>query len=286
MGIKNVIHRTWRYIRYGIPVEEHPQITNVTKVFVKQMAPNNILNGRCILIVGGGRGLGYYIAKKCVQEGAKVIIAGRNEKQLVSSAKEIGGQIKVAKLDISCVDVLGTFLQEAEKLWECKIDSLVNCAGISLHEGEFRNVTSEGWDAQMGINLKGNFFLTKEFISFLETHEDRSGNIIVLSSERGKRADDIPYGLTKVATNSFVQAIASKVIQEGIRLNAVCPGVTASDMTGFDRNNNLYAEWQANKRIYLPEEVAEVVLFLLSDVSACISGETITCNEGRHISHW
>ena len=57
-------------------------------------------------------------------------------------------------------------------------------------------------------------------------------------------------------------------------------------MTGFGRNGDLYAEWQPSKRIFLPEEVAEIVAFLLSDVSSCVSGEIITCDQGRYISHW
>ena len=66
----------------------------------------------------------------------------------------------------------------------------------------------------------------------------------------------------------------------------MAPGVTASDMTGFTKEGNLYAEWQPAKRVFLPEEVAEVVNFLLSDVSDCVTGEIITCDHGRYISHW
>ena len=126
----------------------------------------------------------------------------------------------------------------------------------------------------------------KEYISYLEAQTDSTGNIVVITSERAKRSDDIPYGLTKAASNSFIQGIGCRVIEKGIRINGVAPGVTVSDMSGFDRNGNLYAEWQAGKRIFLPEEVAEVVGFLLSDLSACISGEIITCDQGRYISHW
>lgn len=84
----------------------------------------------------------------------------------------------------------------------------------------------------------------------------------------------------------YDSCFASKVISEGIRVNGVAPGVTASDMTGVDRNGNMYANWQPSNRFFLPEEVAEVVNFLLSDVSNCISGEIIACDQGRYISHW
>jgi NAD(P)-dependent dehydrogenase (short-subunit alcohol dehydrogenase family) len=120
----------------------------------------------------------------------------------------------------------------------------------------------------------------------LESKEQKKGNIVVITSERSKRSDDIPYGLTKTASNSFIEGFASKVIGEGIRINGVAPGVTASDMTGVSRDGNMYSEWQPANRFFLPEEVAEVVNFLLSDVSNCISGEIIACDQGRHISHW
>lgn len=139
---------------------------------------------------------------------------------------------------------------------------------------------------QMNINLKGNYFMVKAYIEYLESLDDKNGNVVVITSERSRRSDDIPYGLTKAASNSFIECFASKVISEGIRVNGVAPGVTASDMTGVDRNGNMYANWQPSNRFFLPEEVAEVVNFLLSDVSNCISGEIIACDQGRYISHW
>lgn len=280
MGIVAFLKRGYDYVRHGIP-------TNYTTVTVKEMSPSNVLEGKNIIITGGSRGLGYYIAKRCISEGAKVLITGRNEENLKRAAEEIGPNCVWVCFDVQDVKGIPQFLNKATEIFGGqKIHCLVSNAGISLHEGNFRNVTENGWNRQMDTNLKGNYFLVKEFIQYLETHEDKSGNIVVISSERSHRADDIPYGLTKVATNSFVQCFASKVIEHGIRINAVAPGVTASDMTGWDRNENMYAAWQPEKRIFIPEEVAEVVNFLLSDASRCISGEIITCNQGRHISHW
>ena len=259
---------------------------NVVKVNVTTTEPNKALINRNILITGGGRGLGFYVAKRCIQEGANVIITGRNEDTLKKAVKELGNNANYLVFDVQHINEIDDILTKSEKIFNGKIDSLVSNAGISLHEGNFRNVTEEGWNKQLDTNLKGNYFLVSRFICYLESKEDKKGNIVVITSERGKRSDDIPYGLTKVATSSFVQAIASKVIEEGIRVNAVGPGVTASDMTGYTKDGNLYAEYQPTKRIFVPEEVAEVVNFLLSDVSQCISGEIITCNQGRHISHW
>lgn len=257
-----------------------------TTVNIQVTEAQNLLKGRNIIITGGGRGIGYYIAKKSIDEGANVLITGRNEDTLKEAIATLGEHAKYLVADVSKVKEIDSFFEKAK---ECfggrKIDSLVNNAGISLHEGDFRNVTEEDWDAQMNTNLKGNYFLVKKFVEYLEQQDDKKGNIVVITSERAKRPDDIPYGLTKVATSSFVQRIAQKVISEGIRINGVGPGVTESDMTGVSREH-IHSEYQAGKRYFIPEEVAEVVNFLLSDISSCISGEIITCNQGNHIVGW
>lgn len=279
MSVGAYFKRMVRYVLKGIP-EQH--IT----VQVIESAPSNRLDGKRVLITGGSRGLGYYIARRCVLDGAQVLITGRTTASLEKASLELGERCKWLVHDVLDISGIPDLLQKAENRLGGKIDCLVSNAGVSLHEGDFRNVTEEGWDLQMNTNLKGNFFLVKEYIRYLETRVDPHASIVVITSERAKRADDIPYGLTKAASNSFIQAIASRVIEKGIRLNGVAPGVTASDMTGFDRNGDLYAEWQPSKRIFLPEEVAEIVAFLLSDVSSCVSGEIITCDQGRYISHW
>lgn len=285
MGIKDYSFRVLRYIRNGVP--NQGRIINNVTAKIYNLSPNHLLEGKSILITGGGRGLGFAFAQRSISEGAKVIITGRNEKTLAEACKSLGENAKYIVHDVCDITRLDDLFLNAQNLLEVpKINCLISNAGISLHEGDFRNVTQENWDKQMNTNLKGNYFAVSKFIEYLESLDDKSGNIVVVTSERAKRPDDIPYGLTKVAISSFVQAIASKVINEGIRLNAVGPGVTTSDMTGFDREGNLYVEWQNYKRVLIPEEIAEVVNFLLSDISNCISGEVITCNMGNHIVHW
>lgn len=257
-----------------------------TTVNIQVSEAQSLLKGRNIIITGGGRGIGYYIAKKSIDEGANVLITGRNEDTLKEAICTLGEHAKYLVADVSKVNEIDSFLEKAKECFGgSKIDSLVSNAGISLHEGDFRNVTEEDWDAQMNTNLKGNYFLVKKFVEYLEQQEDKKGNIVVITSDRAKRPDDIPYGLTKVATSSFIQRIAQKVISEGIRINGVGPGVTESDMTGVSREH-ICSENQAGKRFFVPEEVAEVVNFLLSDISSCISGEIITCNQGNHIVGW
>lgn len=277
MGIKMYLKRLMLFVLKGVP--EHKTIIDV-----KLSNPSDMLKNRNIVITGGNRGLGYAFAKKCIAEGANVIITGRDEKKVKDAAKTLGCNYLI--LDSSDINAMDSFFQDAEQLFKGKVDSLISNAGVSLHEGDFRNVTLEGWNVQMNTNLRGNYFIVQNFIHYLESKDDKKGNIVVITSERAKRPDDIPYGLTKAATSSFIQCIASKVASEGIRINGVGPGVTATDMTGVGKDGNFYCSWLSSQRFYMPEEIAEVVNFLLSDISGCVSGEVITCDQASWVTHW
>src|SRR5690606_1147839 len=168
-------------------------------------------------------------------EGATVLITGRNGKTLQEAAEKLGENCKFIEYDIRDVSNNQRFLAEAVNLLGgTKIDSLVSNAGVSFHEGNYSKVTVADWDAQMDTNLKGAYFLIQAFVEQLHQHEDTSGNILIVSSERGLYCDDIPYGLTKAALNSFTRGLARRLISKGIRVNAIAPGVTASEMTGYD----------------------------------------------------
>lgn len=138
----------------------------------------------------------------------------------------------------------------------------------------------------MNINLKGNYFLLKAFVEYWEQCENTKGNIVVISSNRSKKIADSPYAISKYGVNNIVKGMSRKAIEKGIRINGVAPGTVTTTMTGYKNNGineNIFLEEQAGKRAFLPEEIAEVVNFLLSDASACISGEIIACDQGSYI---
>lgn len=251
---------------------------------ISYLMPNQRVAGKKIVITGGARGLGFSMARKLMDEGADVLIAGRNQELLAEKAAELG--CKYLPIDVQDVASFPEFIKQADEMLD-GMNCLVNNAGISVHEVNIRQVTPEGFDSQLDTNLRGAYFLSQAFIKLMEEKKRRDGSILFISSERGLFVDDIPYGLSKAAMNSLVQGLAVRMLPSGIRVNAIAPGITASDMTGFKADGNLYCGYNASKRVFLPEEVSETACFLLSDCSRCITGQIIACDEGRAINpHW
>lgn len=246
-----------------------PLKTTVANISIT--APSRKLAGKRVIVTGGTRGLGYYIAKRFAAEGGEVLITGRDETKTAIVAKEIG--CKYLCLDVTHLESFKGFFPIARKELGGQIDILVNNAGISLHEGNMMNVTVEGFSSQIMTNLTGPYFLAQEFMRQYENQIEKSNaSIIFMASEKGLFPDELPYGLTKAAIVSLTQGMARRWVTKGIRVNALAPGVTASDMTGYKRDN-LYCENNCSRRAYLPEEVAEVAVFLASDTSRCITGQ-------------
>lgn len=274
MSIKSKLKHIISFILHG---ETKPIYANISF-----LNPHKRLEGKKIIITGGGRGLGFSMAKKFKSEGAEVLIAGRNEETLKKSASEINCMYLC--LDVQNVVSFHSFIDQAEKMLG-GIDCLVNNAGISLHENGFLKVSSDNFDAQFDTNLKGPFFLTQAFIEKCKTKSSESmKNIMFVSSETSMTVDERPYGLTKAALNSLVQGLAYRYVNENFRINAVAPGITVSDMVGGNATGNLRLSFNITHRYYLPEEVAEVACFLLSDASNCLNGQILVCNEGKTIN--
>lgn len=273
MSLFQYFKRGARYILKGIP-------TNYVSAEIVYLIPNERLKGKKIIVTGGGRGLGAAMSAKFVSEGATVLIAGRDTDILHKTANSIG--CMYLPLDLKEASSFNRFIDEADEMLG-GADCLVNNAGISLHESSFFDVTENSFDLQVDTNFKGTYFLTQSFIKNVLTNK-RKGNVLFISSETGSTADNRPYGYTKAAINSMTQGLAKLFIKDGIRINALSPGVTASDMTGFNTKGNLYYSGNEIERIYMPEEVAEIACFLISDASGCISGQILLCNNGNTIN--
>lgn len=274
MALKKYIKRGFEYILHGEPIKK-------IDVNITYSSPSKKLAGKKIIVTGGGRGLGFAMAKRFVEEGAHVIISGRNLELLKNSALEIG--CDCLQLDVLNIESFDDFFSDAASILG-EINCLVNNAGISNHEGNIRNVSYADFDTQINTNLRSGYFLSQKFIERFEQNNLNNGNILFISSERSLMADDLPYGITKTAINTLVRGLAWELINSGIRVNAIAPGVTISDMTGFKKDSNVALSSQMTGRVYLPEEVAEIASFLLSDVSNLLNGQIIVCNEGKSIN--
>ena len=272
MSIKSRLKHLVSFLLHGDPKPVYADIS--------YLSPNETLCGKKVVITGGGRGLGFSMAKKFVAEGAEVLIAGRNIKVLEESAKKL--ECKYLQLDVSNPSEFYTFMDKAEELLG-GLNVLVNNAGISLHENTFFDVTPETFDKQVDTNLKGAFFLTQTFIRHIK-NTDTKASVLFVSSETGDTMDFRPYGFTKAAINSMVQGLAYLFAKDGIRVNAVAPGITASDMTGLSTEGDISYRGNISGRVYMPEEVAEVASFLISDAAGCVSGQIITCNNAKTVN--
>lgn len=269
------------YIKRGIKyiLKEHNQ--PIIKIEVVQKTPTKEFEDKIFIITGGGSGIGYSIAEKLIKEKAKVIITGRNEEKLKNAKLKLGDNCEFFVLDITQISEFDSFFGEIYAKYK-RIDGIINNAGISLHEWDFMKVDELKYDLQFNTNLKGSYFFTQNYIKYYEMNNQKNAKILFISSERGTYCDDLPYGLTKVSINSLMQALSFKYYKKGININTISPGITASDMTGIDKFNDLSSN-QNSGRFFVPEEIAEVAMFLLSDFSKCISGEVIHTNGGNHL---
>lgn len=273
MSIKTYISRGFRYILKGTPIHN-------VRANISTLAVSDVLKGKKIIVTGGAKGIGYAMAKRFIKDGADVLICGRSVESLKMASQELN--CKYLSLDLINLDSFEQFIKDADEILE-GVDTLVNNAGISLHESNYYEVTPDGFRQQFNTNLTGPYFLTQKFIETV-IEANREAVVLMVSSETGETCDYRPYGLTKVALNSLTKGIAYLYKKNGIRVNAISPGVTASAMTGFSETGNLSANDYGTGRIYLPEEVASVASFLVSDLAKCLSGQIICCNNANTIN--
>lgn len=276
MNIKNILKKAARFILSAGQQPVHIEIGTI--------APSEMLSGRKIVITGGSRGIGFATAQACIKQGADVLIAGRKESTLQESAKNW-----VLVLIISCLmcprrSRRKTSLPRQNLVWG-GIDGLICNAGLSLHEESIGKVSPEQFDKQFNTNFRGAYFLAQAYVEEV-TSSTKPSDLIFISSETADHCVDIPYGLSKAAINSLIGSLSKRFYRKGVRVNGVAPGVTATDMTKeyADVSDGDYSYEAASGRLFLPEEVAEVVCFLLSSASRCISGEVIHVNAGNHLN--
>lgn len=252
--------------------------TKPTYITINKISyPDSYLSGLYCVVTGGGKGIGFAISSKLVVCGAKVVITGRDKNALIAACNKLGANSQYIVFDSLDLDNYSKFFQKIQEIMP-EFNSMVLNAGISNHENGFENVTLEDFNNQFDTNLKSNYFMAQEFIKRI-----KQGNLLFITSETGDMKCVLPYGLTKTCLNSLIPALGTKYYNRGIRVNGIAPGSTITNMVKNHNNDpNDYYYPNVAERYFLPEEVAEVAAFLLSEASKCISGEIIHTNAGNH----
>ncbi len=249
-------------------------------VNIGQLHPGQLLHDRVILITGASSGIGLQMAKKCLAQGARVIISDIQKDKLETLEQELGNRCRAIYLDMRDVSSFAGALEKADACFG-PINCLINNAGISLHEGGMMNVTEATWDTQLDINLKGPYFLTQEWLRYYRKNQIKWGRILMMASDTSGMGSSIPYGLSKAGIASLTRGLAKQLVTEGIRINALAPGTTLTPMTDVFTHGEVCRSTTQGKRALFPEEIAELAVFLLSDLSTCVAGNVFGCSEAN-----
>lgn len=252
-------------------------------VNVGLIAYDELLKEKKILITGGNSGIGLCIAKKCIQLGADVVITGRSPERLSRAATEINSsRLHFLEWDVANVGIIEEKLKEVSDLVGGELDILINNAGI-LSRKVFPNVEENDWDDVYSVNSKGLFFLTQALSSaWVNAPSSGTKKIINVSSQGGYVGATYPYRMTKWDVAGLTQGLGLKLAPYGILVNGIAPGIIATKMQKnyVSQGDNRFCELNPLGRIALPEEIAELTAFLLSDAANFFVGQTFVCDGG------
>lgn len=239
-----------------------------------------LLENKVALITGGSRGIGAAVVSKFVEEGASVAFtyASSAEKAnaLVDALTAKGGIVKAYQSNAASFDQSAELVKSVLADFE-KIDVLVNNAGIT-HDNLMLRMSEDQWDKVINVNLKSVFNLTKQILRAML--KQRSGSIINMSSVVGVsgNAGQANYSASKAGIIGFTKSIAKELGSRNIRCNAVAPGFIATDMTDAldEKTRDAFLASIPLRRWGKAEEVANTCVFLASDMSAYVSGQTLS----------
>lgn len=278
MALKQYLKRTLNYILHGVPVRK--VYANVTV-----LSPSEYLKGRTALITGGTSGIGYEIAKAFLYAGAEVVITGRNTSKLEDARhklmQETGKNVCATVWDVTNIKGIAKKTTEIQNLVSSPIDILVNNAG--LVGGEIKNCTEETYDTIMNTNLKGTFFLSQH-IAHTWVDKGIRGNILNIGSSSSLRPATSAYTLTKNALLGFTRGLAKVLAPHGITVNGLAPGPTATPMTMPDGVKDEISFRNPLGRYVLPQEIANMAVFLVSEMGRSIIGDMVFMTGGSGIT--
>ena len=244
------------------------------------------LKGKVSLITGSTRGIGRAIAEKLAAAGSTVIITGTSREKAQAVAKEISERYSVEAFGVEMNLLSEESIKEAFNEINQKVDGidiLVNNAGITKDK-LFLRMNLQDWEEVIRVNLTGVFLVTQNAIK--KMLKQRWGRIVNVSSVVGFTGNvgQTNYAATKAGLIGFTKSLAKELAPRNILVNAVAPGFIETDMTAVlsEELKEQYKSQIPLGRFGSPEEVANVVLFLVSDLASYITGEVIHVNGGMY----
>ncbi len=249
---------------------------------------NSLLKDKVCLITGGGTGVGRAAALKFAQEGAIVVIANRRKdkgEEVLNIIKNMGKEACFVQTDVSKEEQITKLVEEINSRYG-KLDCAFNCAGMDGKKASIVECDESSWDEIINTNLKGTFFLLKHEIKLM-LDKKINGKIVNMSSVNAYlgRLNRCAYNASRAAIISLTKTAAMEYIKDGIRVNAIAPAAIKTDiferMTGGnDEIKAYYAKGHPIGRIAEPDEIAEAALWLCSEKSSFVVGQTLIIDGG------
>lgn len=251
------------------------------------------LSGKVAIVTGGTRGIGAAIVEMCAGLGAQVIFTGRDEAAGATLQDQVAnlGEVRFLQGDVTAPGFPERLTDDVLSR-EGRIDILVNNAGI-LARGDVGNCTDAQWDAMIETNVTAVFRLCRSIVPVMRRQFQEAGvrsAIVNIASDWALVAavNAVAYGTSKGAVAQLTRSMAADHAKDGIRVNAVCPGDTETEMLLSDRGNapveNVLRELGRSiplGRVGKPSEIAAAVAFLASDAAAYITGVLLPVDGGH-----
>ena len=247
------------------------------------------MTGKVAVITGSTKGIGRSIAEEMARLGAKVVISSRKAdacEQVANELKEQGYEAIAIPCHVGKKEDLQNLVDKTNEAWG-SIDVLVCNAATNPVYGTTAEMTDEAWDKIMDTNVKGTFWLTNMVLPQMAGKGE--GAVVLLSSIAGIRGNTTigTYGVSKAAEAALARNLAVEWGPKGIRVNSIAPGLIKTDFARAlweDPERLARAENQTPlRRIGTPEDIAGVALFLATDASAYVTGQTIVADGGEVI---
>lgn len=245
------------------------------------------LQGKTALVTGASRGIGRAAALALAEQGAQVLVHyGRGAAEaegVVNEIRSAGGRAEAVGGDLAAPDGPHKLAKAVRDIVGDRLDILVANAGVSK-AAPIEDMTVEDFDTLFAVNVRAPFFLVQQLLPIL----GKGSSVIFLSSLAAHAVVGTitAYAATKGAVDTLAKHFAALLGERGIRVNAVAPGVIATEMSNFTKTEAGRAvalNMQALKRIAEPDDIADVIAFLASDQARWITGDTIHVDGGSKL---